>query len=318
MDTSGTIVFTGGSGFLAVRTAERILATDPNAKILLTDIAHHARLERLGERVAFKQADLSTAEACRATIPSDATAVFHFASLVSGGAEKDFDAGMRANVHLTLHLLEACRATGNTPRFIFTSSIATYGGAKLPDEIDDWTHQHPQNSYGVAKVLGEQLLNDYTRKGFLDGRAVRLPAIVVRDEANTAASGYASAIIREPLQGRDYICPVAREDRIPIMSIEVCVDLLIALAELEPNALGDFRALNGPGISPSAGEMADAVDALRAGDGLIGKIEFAPQPEIRNIISAWPKVMHAPRARALGLPGEKGIEDILARYRANL
>ncbi|MFI5338338.1 MAG: NAD-dependent epimerase/dehydratase family protein [Candidatus Methylomirabilales bacterium] len=196
-----TVLITGGSGFLGARTARRILRQIPGQKIVLTGLVPHPRTAPLARQVAFVPADLSDPRACLALLTPDTRAVYHFASLVSGGAERDFVAGFQANVRATINLLEACREKGACPRFFFASSIATFGGARLPKVVDDWTYQHPQNSYGVAKVIREQLLNDYSRKGYVDGRAMRLPAIVVRDEPNTAASASASALVREPLCG---------------------------------------------------------------------------------------------------------------------
>ena len=184
-----------------------------------------------------------------------------------------------------INLLEACGLRAGCPRLVFPSSIATFGDVDLPAEVDDATCQHPPNSYGVAKVLGEQLLNDYSRKGFIDGRGVRLPAIVVRDEPNTAASGFASGLIREPLSGRDYVCPVSEQTRLPILSIQACVRLLVALAELPTDALGDYRSINALNLLPSAAEIAAAVRAHQAP----GAIRFEPDPAVMALIEAWPQ-----------------------------
>jgi nucleoside-diphosphate-sugar epimerase len=313
---NGTILITGGSGFLAVAVAERLLAQDPGSRILLSSRTKGSRLARLGDRVTFTAADLTDPAACRALVRSEVTTVFHLASLVSGGAEADFVAGMQANVYASLNLLEACRLAGGRPRFIFPSSIAAFGGARLPETVTDWTHQHPQNSYGVAKVVVEQLLNDYSRKGYVDGRGLRLPAIIVRDEPNTAASGYASALIREPLHGQDYCCPVGPQTRIPILSVGRCVALLVAMAELPEGALGDYRTLNSPGLSPSAGEIATAVEGCGAKGA--GRITFRPNPTVERIVAAWPRAMAAERAQELGLTGDPSITTIVSDYRTSL
>jgi nucleoside-diphosphate-sugar epimerase len=231
---------------------------------------------------------------------------------VSGGAERDFVAGFNANVRATINLLEACREKGARPRFFFASSIATFGGERLPKVIDDWTHQHPQNSYGVAKVLGEQLLNDYSRKGYVDGRAMRLPAIVVRDEPNTAASGYTSALIREPLCGRDYVCPVPPSTRIPVLNRGTCIELIVSLMGLPADALGDYRTINCPNIAPAAREIAQAV--LRRKRQGVGKISFKPDPSVAGMIAAWPKQMLTTRAATLGLHASSTIDTVIDEY----
>jgi len=311
-----TILITGGSGFLGALTAGRLLKRDPAQRIVLTDLVRHPRMERLQGDVAFVGADLSDPDACRRLVVPEVGVIYHYASLVSGGAERDFAAGFSANVRATINLLEACREQGECPRVVFTSSVATFGGARLPAVVDDWTHQHPQNSYGVAKVVGEQLLNDYSRKGYLDGRAMRLPAIVVRDEPNTALSGFASALVREPLAGRDYICPVPPETRMPILSDQACVDVLVRLAELPVDALGDFRAINGPSIAPSAAEIADAV--LRLGRRGMGKIRFAPDPAVSCVVAGWPQAVRCDRAEKLGLTAETTIESIIQQHLGTL
>lgn len=315
-DRKKKILITGGSGFLGARLAARILADDPGAKIVLSDIAVGPRLDSLAGRIEFVQADIGDPAVCRNLIDSDVGTVYHLASLVSGGAEKDFEAGMRANVFATINLLEACRLRAERPVVVFTSSIATFGGTHLPEEVTDYTYQHPQNSYGVAKVVGEQLLNDYTRKGYVDGRGVRLAAIIVRDVANTALSGYASNMIREPLSGKDYVCPVGEDTRIPLMGIEKAAEFLYRLGRIDGGLLGDYRTVNGRGISPRAGEIAAAVAKKTPPGKPLGKITFRPDPEVEKIISTWPRIMRADRAVQAGLPGDASIVDIIEEYLA--
>ncbi|MFW6213237.1 MAG: NAD-dependent epimerase/dehydratase family protein [Spirochaetota bacterium] len=325
IDASKEVVITGGAGFLGARVASLLLERYPGARLTLTDITDTSRLEPLlrsqaaaDGRVVFAVGDLSDQSFVDQIITDECGTVFHLASLVSGGAERDFQAGLQANVFATINLLEALRLRAEKPRFVFTSSIATYGGSELPKEIDDWTFQHPQNSYGVAKVLGEQLLNDYSRKGFLSGRGVRLPAITVRDVANTAASGYASTMVREALAGRDYACPVSPETRIPIMGADTAVSLLVALAELPDTALGDYRTVNGHGVSPTAAEIAEAVVAASPAGRPLGAITFAPDPAIESIVAAWPRAMHATRADKVGLPADTSVRHIIDSYLASL
>ena len=308
------VLITGGSGFIGAALARAVLKRNAGGKLILTDIAESPRLEGLASEVPFVQADLGDFEVCRDLLSPDVDRVFHLASLVSGGAERDFEAGMRANLHATINLLEACRLRGSEPRFVFVSSIATFGGAGLPEKVDDWTFQHPQNSYGVAKVIGEQLVNDYTRKGYVDGRGVRFAAIAVRDAPNTALSGYVSNLVREPLDGKDYTCPVGEDTRIPIMGIHKAVRCLLELSEINGAELGDYRTLNGRGISPAAGEIAEAVRRLAPADRPLGRTTFASDPAIQSVIDSWPRFMEAPRASALGLPGDASIHELVGEY----
>ena len=309
-----TILITGGSGFLGALTARRLLQSNPQQRILLSDIVQHPRTKGLAGKVGYLRVDLSDAGACRNLLTPDTSAVYHYASLVSGGAEQDFVGGFNANVRATINLLEACREHGACPRFFFASSISTFGGASLPPGVDDWTHQHPQNSYGAAKVLGEQLLNDYSRKGYIDGRAMRLPAIIVRDEPNTAASGYVSALVREPLARRDYVCPVPPDTQIPILNARTCIDLILRLMELPPGALGDYHTINCPNLAPTAQEIAEAV--MRQQRQGTGRITFRPDPSVARIVASWPRRMLFERAEKLDLTTAVTIDAIIGEYLA--
>src|SRR5204863_9652627 len=160
-------------------------------------------------------------------LDANTSSMFHLAAIVSGMAESDFDLGMRINVDATRHLLEVCRSNGNRPRVVFTSSIAVYGG-DLPAVPAEETALNPQAAYGVQKAIGELLITDYTRKGFVDGRAVRLPTISIRPgRPNAAASSFASGVVREPLNGEEAICPVRPETRIWLASPKTAIDSLI-------------------------------------------------------------------------------------------
>ena len=312
--TGGTILITGAGGFLGANLAAAIAARHPAASLVLSDIVETPRLAPLKDRASLVIADITDPFVCRDLVSPSTELVYHLASLVSGGAETDFEAGLKANVFATIHLLEACRLAGGRPRFVFASSIATFGGDRLPEKVDDWTFQHPQNSYGVAKLIGEQLLNDYSRKGYVDGRGLRMPAVVVRDVPNTAVSGYASNLIREPLEGRDYVCPVSEQTRIPILGVETAIRLLVALGGLNGQMLSEMRTVNGPSISPSAAEIAAAVRELASPDQPVGKITFSSSPQIQAIVDSWPRRMAWDRARALGLPEEQSIQGLVEGY----
>lgn len=314
-DSNRTVVITGGAGFLGARVAGLLLDRYPGIRLRLTDLTETPRLASLRDSVEFVLADLSDREQVEETLGDDVGTVFHLASLVSGGAERDFEAGLKANLYATVNVLEVCRRNASSPCVVFTSSIATFGGSDLPEQVDDRTFQHPQNSYGVAKVIGEQLINDYSRKGFVSGRGVRLPAVIVRDVANTAASGYASTMIREALAGRDYDCPVSEGTRIPVMGASTATALLVRLAALSDGALGDYRTVNGHGLSPTAGEIAEAVGRVAAAASIpVGRIRFEPQVEVERIVATWPKVMRADLADSLGLPANESIDEIVQSY----
>src|ERR1700753_419996 len=256
-----TILITGGAGFLGQRLARRLLQRGGSEDIVLVD---QVPAPDFGDsRVKVVAADISDPAALKSLITSDVGLVFHLAAVVSGAAEADFDLGMRINLDASRLLLDLCRAAGHRPKVVFTSSVAVYGGA-LPPVVTDDTPLNPRSSYGTQKAMGELLLADYTRKGFVDGRILRLPTISVRPGApNKAASSFASGLIREPLNGQPTVCPVSPDLSLWLLSPPRAVESLIAGAELPSSAFAGRRALNLPGLSVSVADMLAALE--RAG-----------------------------------------------------
>src|SRR3954452_15064621 len=230
------ILVTGAAGYIG-SALTRALA--PRGEVLAVDQSQPAVGTPLVGNLAYPQF-------ARSLITPEIGVVFHLASLVSGGAEQNFELGTKVNLDATRDLLEACRLAGHRPKFVFASSIAVYGG-ELPDPVTDDTPPLPRLSYGAQKLIAEILIDDYTRRGFIDGRALRLPAVIVRPgSANTAVSGWTSAIIREPLAGRDYICPVAPQTRLACISLARVVRAFERIAEVED--LGAKRSVLLTGI----------------------------------------------------------------------
>jgi len=243
----------------------------------------------------------------RSLITPEIGTVFHLASLVSGGAEQNFELGTKVNLDATRDLLEACRLAGHCPKFIFASSIAVYSGV---DEIDDATPPAPRLSYGAQKLVCEVLIDDYTRRGYVDGRALRLPTVMVRPgSANTAVSGWASAIIREPLAGRDYNCPVRPDTRMACISLRRVVDAFVRISEIAAAQLGSKRTVLLTGIPVSAEQMWNA-----AKPHATGKVRFQPDPAIQHIMDRIPKATFSKRAEELGLRPSANIEEIVREY----
>jgi nucleoside-diphosphate-sugar epimerase len=239
--------------------------------------------------------------------------VFHLAAVVSGQAEADTDLGYRVNLDGTQAVLDACRALGTCPRVVFASSLAVYGG-ELPPAVGDGTPLTPQTSYGTQKAIGELLVNDYSRKGFVDGRAIRLPTVVVRPGLpNRAASTFASSIIREPLSGREAICPVFPDTVMALASPRRIVAGLLQAHELPADAFGASRSLQLPGFSVAVGDMAAAVRRA-GGEEAYARIRWEPDPQIQQIISSWPKSLLAPRAEALGFAADNGIDEVVKAF----
>jgi nucleoside-diphosphate-sugar epimerase len=318
------VLITGGAGFLGRKLAARILADgglpDENGAIkplellALFDTGAPPAAETVDGRLSVVTGDITDAAAVRALVAEGFDCIYHLAAVVSAGAEADFDLGYRVNLDGTRHVLEAARALGTCPRVVFASSIAAYGG-ELPETVTDDTPVHPQTSYGCQKSIGEYLITDYSRKGFLDGRALRLPTIVVRPgKPNKAASGFASAIAREPLNGIDYTCPVSPETRMAIMSPRTVVDCLRRAQALPGEAFGPWRGLLLSGFSAGMGEIVETLQAV-AGERRLGHIDFKVDPAIQRIVDAWPRAAYSERAQALGFPHD---DDLAAVLRAHI
>ncbi|MGA8552311.1 MAG: D-erythronate dehydrogenase, partial [Stellaceae bacterium] len=235
------------------------------------------------------------------------------AAVVSGQAEADTDLGLRVNLDGTRTLLDACRALGTCPRLVFASSLAVYGGA-LPPAVGEDTPLMPQSSYGAQKAIGELLVNDYSRKGYIDGRALRLPTVVVRPgRPNRAASSFASSIIREPLAGRDAVCPVSPEIVMALASPRRVVAALHRAHELPGSAFGAHRSLQLPGFSVAVGDMVEAVRRA-GGKAAHARIRWEPDPAIEGIIGGWPQALAATRAQALGFVADAGIDEAIEAF----
>jgi nucleoside-diphosphate-sugar epimerase len=306
------IVITGGCGFLGHRLALLLLdqgsALGSVDELVLFDNAPSALPLPDDKRVRLVTGDIADRDTVKRLIAPGTDAVFHLAAIVSGQAEADIDLGYRVNLDGTRAVLDACRALGSCPRLIFTSSLAVYGGA-LPPSVGDDTALTPQSSYGAQKAIGELLVNDYSRKGFVDGRALRLPTVVVRPGLpNRAASTFASSIIREPLSGKDAVCPVAPETVMALASPRRVVAALAHALELPGEALGANRSLQVPGFSVQVGEMAAALRRA-GGEAAYHRIAWQPDPAVQRIISSWPMALSTPRADALGFERDTGIDE---------
>ena len=232
---------------------------------------------------------------------------------MSGQAEADFDLGMRINIDAARRVLETCRAAGHQPRVVFTSSVAVYGG-DLPATVPEALAPNPQSSYGAQKAIGELLVNDYSRKGYIDGRVLRLPTVSVRPgRPNRAASSFASGIIREPLAGEHATCPVAPATRIWLLSPRQAIDGLILGHELPAAALGSSRVVNLPGVCVTAREMVAALERV-AGVEAAQRVRWERDAAIDRIVSSWPGAWDTRRAEALGFRGDADFDSIIRAY----
>jgi nucleoside-diphosphate-sugar epimerase len=315
------VLITGGAGFLGKRLARRLLelgsltGADGGKRrieqLVLLDVVPAEGFH--DPRVRVVTGDIADTALLEDIIDADTASVFHLAAIVSGQAEADFDLGMRINLDASRQLLDVCRSRGHTPRVVFTSSVAVYGGA-LPDMVLDTTALNPRSSYGVQKAIGELLVGDYSRRGFIDGRVLRLPTISVRPgRPNKAASSFASGIIREPLQDQEAICPVSRETRLWLLSPRQAIESLIVGHELEAKVLETGRTVNLPGISVTVAEMVAALEKLSSRE-TVQRIRWQPDPVVERIVGSWPGRWDVTRAAAMGFSCDKDFEAIVRAY----
>jgi nucleoside-diphosphate-sugar epimerase len=307
------IAITGGGGFLGRRLAGALLADPKVERLVLADVLPIVPFSA-DRRINLRATDLADPKAAEATVEG-ADVIYHLAAVVSGQAEVEFDLGMRVNIDATRSLLEAARASGKRPRFVFASSLAVFG-PPFPALISEWTAVRPQSSYGAEKAVGELLVAEYSRRGFVDGRVMRLPTICVRPgSANAAASSFVSGIIREPLHGEEAVCPVAREQELWLTSPRTAVANLVHGASLGPEALGSPCIVNLPGITVTVAEMIASLERV-AGAEVSARVLFEEVPVVKRIVSSWPARFDVSRATALGFGRDPDFESLIRWFMA--
>jgi len=308
------VVITGGAGFLGLGIAKILIERDEVESLVLFDAAIPDVLP--DGRFEAVTGDISDPAQVFALIDRDDIAVFHLASVVSAGGEKDFDLAMRVNLDGGRNVLQALRARAGAPKVVFASSLAVFGGDAMPDAVTDMTRVVPQTTYGATKAITELLINDYTRKGFIDGRVARLPTVIIRPGSpNAAASGFASGIFREPLAGQEHMLPVGMGTRMMVMGYRNAVAGLVGLLDADAKELGDDRIIGLPNKCYSVTQMIAALEAVAEAKGIaLGPITPAPDPGVEAIVTSWPQAMDDARARRLGLPGDESLEAIIEEY----
>ncbi|HBI06954.1 MAG TPA: NAD-dependent epimerase [Erwinia persicina] len=317
------IVVTGAAGFLGKKLLQALLAkgslNDAHGQpqiikqITAIDIIPVSGIE--DPRLTVRCGDISSRSELETLIDARTDSVFHLAAIVSGQAEQDFDLGMKINVDAARQIMERLRALPQCVRLVTTSSVAVFGGA-LPDKVPDDQVWRPQSSYGTQKAINDLLLSDYSRRGFLDGRSLRMPTIVVRPgKPNAAASSFASGIIREPLNGEKANCPVSPATRLWLMSPARAVQALILGHELKSADLDQGRVINLNGLSVTVEEMLASLRRI-SGDEVLSRISYQPDQAIINIVNSWPGDFHASYAHRLGFRANNSFDEMVREYLA--
>ena len=308
------ILITGAAGFLGSRLAAALLTGATGLPRISTLLAADTSACSIDDpRVDCRIGTITDEGFTASIVESGVEVVYHLAAVVSGQAEAEFDLGMRVNVDGTCALLEACRRLGTRPRFIFTSTLAVFGGT-LPAIVPDDVAVAPQSSYGAEKAIAELLVNEYSRKGFVDGIACRLPTVAVRPGApNAAASSFVSGIVREPLAGIDTVCPVPLETRLWISSPELVTGNLVHAARIQTSELKDRRTVNFPGLSVTPAEMLDSLERI-AGTAVRGRVRCEIDERILRIVCSWPGAFDVSRALRLGFKADRDIDVIVRQF----
>lgn len=316
------ILITGGSGFLGVELARRLLENGSIAGRQITRLTLLDRAKPPGfllddPRVESITGDLADLLRNNQAVPLDSNLVFHLAAAVSGDCERDFELGMRSNLLATHLLLEACRAQSESAsmpiRLVFASSVAVFGGV-LPEIVQDDTLPQPQSSYGIQKFICEQLIAEYARKGFVDGRSVRLMTVSVRPGLpNGAASSFLSGIVREPLAGKRAVCPVSANTEVALSTSHTSVAGLIRAGEACADTWGSRLAMNLPALTVRVADMVAALERI-AGPEVTSRIDWLPDPSIERIVGGWPSRIAATRAIAMGLQADESFDEVIRAY----
>lgn len=311
------ILILGGGGFLGNRLAKELiknggLSQGGLTRLTLVDVGFPGdSLE--DPKVEYIKKDFSDEATMVKLLQQQPDVIFHLAAIVSGEAERDFELGMKINFHASLQLLELCRKLSLHPRIVFSSSCGVFGG-DVSKIVSDETSPRPRSSYGTQKAMVELLMNDYSRRGFVDARSLRLPTITVRPgKPNAATSSFLSSIIREPLHGESASYPVSPESAFWILSPKRVIQNFIHAANLDEKVLGDDRVINLPGLTVTVQEMINSLEKITNPD-VVKLITYEPDAFLQGIVLTWPPHFDTQRAYKLGFVRDNAVEEIIRSY----
>ncbi len=311
------VLILGGGGFLGKRLAIELLVKGgldqgELTQLTLMDFAFPEDMPQ-DSRLECITADFSDEAAIRNILQYNPDVIFHLAAIVSGEAEKNLDLGMKVNFHGSLQLLELCRQLTIHPRIVFASSCAVFGG-DVSSVIEDETSARPRSSYGTQKAMVELLMNDYSRRGFVDARSLRLPTIAVRPgKPNAATSSFVSSIIREPLHGKKATYPVPPETEVWILSPKCVIQNFIHAANIDEKVLGPDRIINLPGLTVSIQEMIESMEQITSAE-VTSLLSCEPDAFLQSIVLTWPPHFETVRANQLGFVRDASAAEIIKLF----
>jgi len=308
------VLVTGAAGFLGTRLVQALLSDAWDGPAVSSIVAADTSACPVADpRVDARTGTVVDPAFIRAIVDPDVDVVFHLAAVLSGQSEAEFDVGMRVNVDATRHLLEACRTLGKAPRFVFSSTVAVFGG-ELPEVVPEDRALQPQSSYGTAKAIAELLVSEYSRRGFVDGVICRLATVTVRPGApNSALSSFVSGIIREPLAGIEAVCPVALDTRLWITSPDTVTRNLVHAARVPAPALDGQPALNFPGLTVTPAQMLASLERAGGAEAR-ARVRCAIDPRVSSMVVTWPGALDDSRARRLGFGTDGNFDDVVRQY----
>ena len=308
------VLVTGAGGFLGRRLTAALLAGAPDMPAVATLVAVDIAAGGIDDpRVQWRSGTIADERFAHSVVDEDLDLVYHLAAIVSGQAEAEFDLGMRVNVDATRALLDACRRVEKAPRFVFSSTVAVFGGP-LPAVVPDDAAVVPQSSYGAEKAIAELLVHEYSRKGFVDGIVCRLPTVAIRPGApNAAASSFVSSLVREPLAGIDTICPVPLDTPLWIASPDSVIGNLLHAARVRTADLGVRRSIHFPGLSVTPGQMLDGLERV-AGSAARARVRTSIDERIMRLVCTWPGAFDINRALHLGFTGDRDIDGLIRQF----
>jgi nucleoside-diphosphate-sugar epimerase len=317
------VLILGATGFIGSQLAATLIARgrvtnaagelEPITELVLADVRPPARIPSSLVPVRTELGDCVDLAFLQRLFEKTIDSIFPLAATLTTEAETNFSRGFQVNVLAFMQLLETCRQQARAPRVVYASSIAAFGGP-LPDTVDDGVARTPQTSYGTHKAIAELLITDYSRHGFIDGRALRLPVVLIRPGApSPAVSDYVASLVREPLQGRDVVCPFDPDTRMPVASVRRVAESLIAVHDLPSDVFGHTRAMNLPALTVSVREMTQALERF-SGRGRLGRVTFKPQAVLQKIVDSWPKASVSEFASQHGIRADAGFDDIIRAF----